>query len=128
MFSYDDLKHSAVFEENKSKFQGHCCKVKSLSEVSAAVNALFQNTACANSNHITYAYHVVDETSQLPITGHNDDGEWGTAEQLANLVRQTHSENVFVAVNGYFGGTNLGARRFAIITETATEALNKIDT
>lgn len=126
-FSYEnDFFHTEIKMEKQSSFQAHARTVKSLVEAQASLQALFQDAQTADSTHIIYAYSVTDANSNLAITGHSDDGEWSAGSSLADLLREEKVANTFVAVRRTYGGTDLGKRRFAIITELAKEILGSM--
>lgn len=49
----------------------------------------------------------------------NDDGEDGAGKRLSHLLEMRNEDGVLVVVSRWFGGIQLGPKRFAHITSTA---------
>lgn len=123
----DDIKHTDTMEEKKSRFQGHCAEVTSLPHVRAAIDAMYQDGQSASATHIIYAYRIRDPASNMTVSGHSDNGEWGAASLLAGVLERQHLDNVFVAVTRKYGGEDMGQRRFTIISEMGEKAVGLLD-
>lgn len=52
-----------------------------------------------------------------------DDGEQGAGSRLAQLLHMRQEDGVLVVVSRWYGGTPLGPKRFAHITNAARQAL-----
>lgn len=57
----------------------------------------------------------------------DDDGEDGAGSRLAHLLQMRNADGVLVVVSRWFGGIELGPKRFAHITSTAQALLAKFD-
>jgi putative IMPACT (imprinted ancient) family translation regulator len=82
------------------------------------------------SSCLAYFQSAYRFTEQLPgsdtrILKHDndDDGEDAAGSRLAHLLEMRHEDGVFVVVSRWFGGTKLGAKRFAHITNVAGQLL-----
>jgi putative IMPACT (imprinted ancient) family translation regulator len=53
----------------------------------------------------------------------DDDGEDGAGSRLAQLLQSRNEQNVLVVVSRWFGGIQLGPKRFAHITNVARDLL-----
>lgn len=110
--------------EKGSRFRGYGRHIDSLQEAQACIAALYQADEVAEATHTIYAYRLKDSTSGLMIEGHHDDGEWGASASIASILAERQMEGIFLAVTRKYGGTDLGKRRFTIIQELATKALD----
>ena len=119
------IEHTFTKEENGSHFQGHACRVGSITEAASARDALFQLPTVTQCDHIIYAYSITDP-SGMKINGNSDGGEWAASKILANLIEENQATNTFLAVTRKHDGPNLGQRRFAIISEMGKRALDKL--
>lgn len=124
--AFDNLNHTEVKLQNKSKFQGHACRVTNLTEVGAALAALHQDGYSSTATHIIYAYRIT-ENQLMTIKGHSDDGEWTAGGLLANSLQQKGKTNIFVAVTRHYGGQDIGPQRFTIIQDLGEEAADSLD-
>ena len=113
---------TGILETNGSYFQGHAAKITSVKHAAEIKDGLFQSPHVANAHHLIYAYSVTDE-SGMRITGHSDDGEWSASKLLENLLAETPSQNILVAVSRRHQGPNLGKQRFTSIVSVAKEAI-----
>ena len=118
--------HTNTKEENGSKFQGHAKTVHTITEAAAVKDALFQLPAVSQCDHVIYANSITD-ISGIKISGHNDGGEWAASKLLANLIEERGLTNVFLSVTRKHDGSNLGQRRFALITEIGNRALDMLN-
>jgi putative IMPACT (imprinted ancient) family translation regulator len=66
-----------------------------------------------------------DGTAVSTILKHDndDDGEDAAGGKLAQLLQMRNEDGVLVVVSRWYGGIQLGPRRFAIITNVAREGL-----
>ena len=110
---------------NGSTFQGHAVKIDSIKQAAAARDSLFQLSSVAYSDHVIYAYSVTDP-SGMKIVGNSDGGEWAASRLITALIEEKDKTNVFVAVTGKHAGPNLGPKRFRIISEIGSEAIDKV--
>ena len=107
--------------EKGSRFQAHSFSISSIDEVKSALAAI--QLAHPKATHRVYAYRFTDDQTGSVISGHSDDGEWNASKILMKTLNDNGS-NKFVAVTRYFGGLNLGHRRFEIYKEAAAASIS----
>ena len=122
---HSSLKHTELKEINGSTFQGHAGSVTTVAEAASAKDSLFQISTVAHSDHVIYAYSIMDP-SGMKIVGNNDGGEWAASKMLVNLIEEKGLTNIFLAVTRKHAGPNLGRKRFTYITKMATKAIEKL--
>ena len=120
---FDNIHHSSQFRASGSVFQGHAYNIHTLGQAVQALKAMSQDEYCVKSDHIMYAYNVMDSDGQLK-TGKCDDGEWKGSSILSDLLKEKKVSNVILIVTRKFGGKFLGRKRFDLIKQAATEALD----
>lgn len=79
-------------------------------------------------NIIQYAYRLSEELPSGIVVkkfDNDDDGEHGAGQCLAHLLEMRGEQGVLVLVSRWYGGTKLGPKRFAHITNVARELLVK---
>ena len=118
--------HSTVTEVRKSKFQGHILPIHTVDEGVKAVRAMLQDRDCVQSDHIMYAYKLLDENGQT-LSGYYDDKEWKGASVLANIIEEKDLCCFILIVTRKYGGINLGKRRFELIKKVACEAIDLLN-
>ena len=116
------IQHTPVREVNGSTFQGHAVQISSFRDAALARESLFQLPSVAQSDHLIYAYNIIDP-SGMKIEGNSDGGEWAASRLLVTLIEEEGLKNVFLAVTRKHAGPNLGPQRFKIISEVAADAL-----
>ena len=115
--------HGALVTERRSVFQAHVARVTSLEEVEAALAVILSSSPrMARATHHMRAYRFV-AASGATIADNDDDGEDAAGGRLAALLDLMGARNVLVVCSRWFGGVLLGPSRFAIISNTAREAL-----
>jgi putative IMPACT (imprinted ancient) family translation regulator len=136
--------------DKKSTFQAHVCLVYSEMEVREALHELLSSTSkIQRATHNMYAWRIVeaaagvnnmggdstkrrnDHTTITPIVvrhDNDDDGEDGAGSKLAYLLDMRKDENVLVVVSRWYGGIQLGPKRFAHIVNVARELLLQVFT
>ena len=72
-----------------------------------------------------YAYNITDPSS-MKITGNSDEGEWAASKTLSNLIVESGLTNTFLAITRRHAGSNLGQKRFTIITDVARKVLESL--
>jgi len=86
------------------------------------------------ATHHMYAYRIVSPTPpHTTIHDNDDDGEVGAGAKLAALLGMMMKSGkppcgVFCLVSRWFGGTKLGPKRFAHISNVAREVILKLPT
>ena len=101
------VSHSEFECEKGSSFSGHAVRVKNTTEIKLAyrkVCAMFPE-----SDHVMMAYNV------KTFTGYHDDGEFGAAKRILNILQSVNMPNTVVFVTREYGGFQLGQRRFMYI-------------
>ena len=59
------------------------------------------------------------------LTGASSDREYGTGQAVCELLESIGLNDVVVFVRRRYGGSHLGPKRFQMIKQCATEAINK---
>ena len=72
-----------------------------------------------------YAYRFTDPHTNILKHDNDDDGEKYAGSRLAELLHLRKDDGVLVVVSRWYGGTLLGPRRFAHISEVARALLVK---
>lgn len=105
--------------EKGSQFKAAILKTDSLDILHKAYIKLFQKYPTAD--HIAVASIIKGEEH------FNDNGEFGSGYRILRCLKQANSNNTVVFLIRFFGGIHLGPRRFSIITDLVTAALEKIE-
>eukprot|EP01050_Picozoa_sp_SAG11_P010578 SAG11_NODE_1066_length_5987_cov_3.977412_5_plen_592_part_00 len=120
------IKHGTQIEDNRSIFQAHLAPARSVAEAKAVLRALRNDAYYQSADHHVAAYRV----SPRPGSGSDglvevsdDDGEDRAGGKLLGVLRRYNAANVVVVVNRWWGGQNLGPKRFAHICRCAIELL-----
>ena len=121
VFAYDDLHHSDVITESGHKFQAHMLTINSLQKPKAALTSLHQNVDVASSEHLLYAYRLLDMPSSTVVEGHNDDRDWAAGSIVARTLADKRINNVLLAISHREGPASLGKRRLTILNDLATK-------
>lgn len=116
-----DIKHTEVFTEMNSSFQGHAVKIQEQSEVIPTLNKLFANHTIAKANHNSYAY-ILKSKGKI-ISNSNDDGEFGAGKRMLNYLQQENVGNIMVVVTKWSGPQRMGPKRFQCILEAQKSAI-----
>lgn len=104
--------------ESGSKFKVGIQKADSFDKVNAAYTQLFQKYPSAD--HIAVACLIGGQGE------YHDNGEFGAGFRMLKSIKQSGADNVAVFMIRYFGGVNLGPRRFTIMTDLVSAALDKV--
>ena len=108
---------SDTISEDKSTFVAYTYKTGQLHEV----RRVYRKIRRSHPN----ATHVVASYSLKNNRGYQDDGEYGAGHRLLHLLESNYQPNVAVFVVRMYGGRHLGPKRFAIMSDVATEALER---
>ena len=93
-----------------STFQGHISDATSVEDIAPSLQVMFMDTRVARATHNTYAYRVLSDGK---ITEHyEDDGEWDAGRRILKILQNKSLVNKLVVVSRWFGGPNLGPKRF----------------
>jgi hypothetical protein len=113
--------------DKKSTFQAHLCAVHTEQQVEEAFQQLITSSSkIQRATHNMYAWRIVEKLQGGRIlTKHDndDDGEEAAGSKLAYLLDMRNDENVLVVVSRWYGGIQLGPKRFAHIVNVARELL-----
>ena len=102
-----------------STFQGHISGAASVEDIAPSLQVTFMDTRAARATHNTYAYRVLSDSK---ITEHcEDDEEWDAGRRILKILRNKNLVNKLVVVSRWFGGQNLGSKRFEYIEAAARE-------
>jgi len=111
-------KQTTVRTVMNSKFQAHYMKLNDMSEVNAALARINLDLNVAGATHNIWAARVGEEELV------DDDGEWGGAMKIMDVLQEKDIENGIVVVTRWFGGVMLGQKRFDTIKSLAEQALS----
>ncbi len=133
IFSSDDmlaapqvqLTHSDMKVEGGSSFQGHAAKIDDAEDIRPTLLKAYENKLVAQATHNVYAYRYRDEHNLLHEAS-NDDKERGAGHQLLLLLQEQGHEDVMVIGTRWFGGKEIGKKRFDLYKETVQEALDNL--
>lgn len=128
--------------EKKSVFIAHCCRVQSAEDIGRFREQLFREQprlATATHNIMAYRFGVpiirrqlISSTSSSARNGgadmlihadYNDDGETAAGGRLLRMLTLADCMDVVVVVSRWFGGVQLGPRRFKLINQCARDLL-----
>ena len=115
-------KHTAIASQDGSHFQGHIIAITSKDEVLPGIKALCGDSRVAGATHIMYAYRVGNEA--YSISNWEDDGEWGGARCIMDVIKKKNAYNKLICVTRWYGGKHLGKARFDLITQMAEASLD----
>ena len=128
--TYDDIEWitaKTTLVDRKSVFQAHVCVVDSDEKVRRAVNKLIEgNSKIQRATHNMYAYRFIERLEdgrEILKHDNDDDGEDAAGSRLAQLLQMRKEDGVLVLVSRWYGGTHLGPKRFAHITNVARDLL-----
>lgn len=111
--------------DRKSIHLGRACRVNTVTDLEAALESVSQDKDLQKATHpCIWACRYPSPAESLQfITEHDDDGETAAGSRLAHLLEVTQAQNVLVVVSRWFGGINLGPRRFHDISTAGRNAL-----
>ena len=115
------IKHGAVKTVMGSSFQGHIAKIEETSNAIPILHQLFSNHAVAKASHNMYAYRITHQGKTTENS--SDDGEFGAGKKLLDLLRSNDVKNQLVVVTRWYGGQQMGPKRFQCILEAASEVI-----
>ena len=120
----DDIKFipSAPTVSQGSYFCGYITTASSLTQVKQAYTCLYQTIP--KSDHVMTAYKITLSDGK-ELTGASSDREYGAGKVVREVLESKGLNNVVVFVRRRYGGSHLGPKRFQIIKQCATEAINK---
>ena len=91
---------SPAYREHNSVFQGHAITVKNATDVKLAYRRIKQ--LYPESDHIIMAYSYKD------YTGYQDNGEYGAAKRIDQIIANAHRKNIAVFVTRDYSSIHLG--------------------
>lgn len=104
--------------EKGSQFKVAILKTDNFNQVKYAYTRLFQNQPSAD--HIAVAAMIKGEEA------YHDNGEFGAGYRMLRSIKKRGDQNVAVFLIRYYGGVNLGPRRFKIIADLVDASLEKL--
>ena len=108
----------------KSAFVAHVAQLTCPEDVAAVLDALYRVPSVAKATHNMFAWRLRDGATRGLRADNDDDGEAGAGSKLASLLELMKAENCLVVVSRWYGGVQMGPRRFAVISETAQRAID----
>jgi Uncharacterized protein family UPF0029 len=117
------IHHGPSIVEKKSEFVAHAARVHSREEVAAVMAELMRDKKVARATHNIMAYRIWDPERQRWLSDNDEDGESAAGGRLAQMVELMGARDVVVVVSRWYGGVELGPRRFAIINNCAQALL-----
>ncbi|KAJ4314772.1 hypothetical protein N0V84_008707 [Fusarium piperis] len=112
---------SKPITESKSTFVAHVASVKSPSQAQLCVQSLLDSDKrIRNATHNITAWRIRDGGTGIQHA--DDDGETAAAARLMQLMQAMDLWDVAVVVTRWYGGVQLGSKRFRLITAVARDA------
>jgi hypothetical protein len=105
-----------------STFQGASVTALNQDDIIPALHALYADSRVARATHNIYAYRLSGEKT-LAREHYDDDGEYGAGQRLLDLLKQHDITDTLVCVSRWYGGKNLGPKRFEKILDCAKQTL-----
>lgn len=136
LFMNDAEKKAATevkFEEvsaklDNSTFIVRAARVHSLNDCRSMYKSLLWNPNNMAATHNTAAYRLFSPEGARITDGYNDDGEHGMGKVVRDTLHRLDSKNVIVFVTRFYGGKNLGQKRFELVKDLVkrvSENLNR---
>ena len=114
---------SEVSRFKKCKFQACLLRIDAPEDVAGAVAEVTRDKQVQKATHrAMYAWRLGAGQGR---SGCHDAGEAGSGKRLLQLLERRSSENTFIAVTRWYGGSHLGGARFRAIAGCAKELLDK---
>ena len=104
-----------------STFQGHAIPISGQDDIIPALRAVQADPRIARAEHNIYAYRFGGKDGVLEH--YDDDREWGAGKHILSVLREKNISNTMVVVTRWFGGVHMGAKRFELVKEAASQAL-----
>lgn len=112
------IRHFHTTPEAGSQFKVGILKANSFDMVNNAYIKLFQKHPAADQ---------ISVACQIDGQGEfHDNGEFGAGYRILRCITQANADNIAVFMVRYFGGTHLGPRRFTILHDMVTQAIDKV--
>ena len=112
---------SAPKTQQLSTFQGHAIPITCQDDIIPALRAVQADPRIARAEHNIYAYRLGVKDNLLEH--YDDDREWGAGKHILSVLRGQNISNTMAVVARWFGGVHLGAKRFELVKEAASQAL-----
>ena len=110
-------------DENNSIFQSFATNVETVEDIDLAYMRIRQVKPYAD--HIILVYRLKN-TEEFKYGGSNDREYYGDQEIL-KIIKYKHAVNLAVFVTREYGGVPLGPKRFEIIRNIATQAIEDLE-
>ena len=119
------IKGSKVIEINGSRFIAHGAKITMPCDVIPTLDAIrFTHFNLATATHNMYA--SVTKTDKGVAEFMDDDGEYGGSRAILSAIKKANLQNVLIVVTRWYGGRNIGARRFEAISQCTEQVLKEL--
>ncbi|KAF4468680.1 IMPACT like [Fusarium albosuccineum] len=115
---------SKPITESKSTFVAHVAPVTSPSQAQQYVQSLVDSDKrIRNATHNITAWRIRGQDGTGPGFQHSDDdGESASGARLLQLMQAMDLWDAMVVVTRWYGGVQLGSKRFRLITTVARDA------
>ncbi|KAJ1561233.1 eIF2 kinase Gcn2p negative regulator [Nowakowskiella sp. JEL0078] len=129
---YEDARHAGFggfvssrepLIDRKSVFVAHICVIDSVDSVLLALGDLKRDRKIARATHNISAYILADSSGRITRRDCDDDGETAAGKRLLQMLELMKVWNCLVVVTRWYGGINLGPKRFAHINNVARDLL-----
>ena len=112
---------SGQHQESDSEFYSHYMRIVNEKDVEAGLAKM--KIKYGDSTHIVTAYRM--ENSEGPYRqGYVDDGESGAGRSMLKKMQEKEVHNLAVFVIRYYGGKQMGVRRFEVYANLTEKAVN----
>ena len=113
---------SNVVEDQGNRFVAHKVNVSAPADITAAVDAVkYSQYSIATASHNMYATRI--QVGKFIHEYSDDDGEHSGSREIMNELRKRSITNQLVVVTRWASGTQLGRKRFAIISQCTSAVL-----
>ena len=134
LFMSDTEKKDAAttkFEEARKQISGstfivRATRVHSINDCRAAYKSLLWNPDNMVATHNTAAYRLFSPQGAVTTTGYNDDGEHGMGKVVRDSLHRLDAKDVIVFVTRYYGGQNIGQKRFDTVKDLVNIVMGKL--
>jgi hypothetical protein len=109
--------------DRKSLFVGFAAQVEDEQEAKRLAQALRLDKKVARATHNMVAYRIVRSRDGVLVSDNDEDGESGAGSKMSHLLELLGCDDVFVLVSRWYGGVQLGPKRFAHINNSARAAI-----
>ncbi|KAK3089190.1 hypothetical protein FSP39_001618 [Pinctada imbricata] len=112
--------HNQSLIEAGNKFKGSGMPVKCINDVRKMYKKVVSDASYAGANHNVLVYRTDEED------GFCDDSEFGAGKRLLSILRQKNVKNIAVVVSRWYGGRQIGPKRFDMMEKILFDVLNEL--